>query len=353
MITTGSRDGGRQTERFRKALIMGTYDFVKDTGRDKYWRLKEKEKRIMLDPKTGKLRKDYERRVKCPVCEIEECSFAFEKDGFTYVKCIECGMLYINPQLDEDKIMAHYRSLPSQDYWVDVLQTPRQLEYDTKKFKGALKELSLFAAPGKILDIGCSLGIFLNLARKAGWEVTGIELNKKARKVARQQFGLDILDKPLQELGLEKESFDVITLWEVLEHLTAPNEILRQCAPLLKPGGMIVILVPNCDSLAVRIMQDKAATFGWGHLWYFTPQSLTKMLEKHGFEVFKISTELGEIDTLMNYLQFDDPYMGKNTKRRYKSPYIPEEPLKKKLSDLVCAHNMGYKLRAYAKKKIK
>lgn len=330
---------------------MGTYDFVKDTGRDKYWQLKEKEKKIMLDPKTGRLRKDYERRVKCPVCEIDDTSFAFEKDGFTYVKCLECGMLYINPQLDEVKILAHYRSLASQDYWVDVLQTPRQLEYDTKKFRGALKELSLFAAPGSILDIGCSLGIFLDLARKDGWDARGIELNKKARRIAREKFGLDILDKPIQELDLEDESFDVITLWEVLEHLTKPHEILRESVRLLKPGGMIVILVPNCDSLAVRVMQDKAATFGWGHLWYFTPDSLCKMLAKHNLEVFKVSTELGEMDTLMNYLQFDDPYIGKTVKRRYKSPYLPAELFKKKFAELICAHNMGYKLRVYAKKK--
>jgi SAM-dependent methyltransferase len=330
---------------------MGTYDFVKDTGRDKYWRLKEKEKKIMLDPKTGRLRKDLERYVKCPVCKVDDTSFAFEKDGFTYVKCLKCGMLYINPQLDDAKIIAHYRSLPSQDYWVDVLQSPRQLEYDTKKFQGALEELSLFASPGKLLDIGCSLGIFLDLARKDGWDVTGIELNKKARKVAREKYKLDILDKPIQELGLKAESFDVITLWEVLEHLTAPNEILKQSVRLLKPGGMLVILVPNCDSLAVRIMQDKAATFGWGHLWYFSPASLTTMLESHKLQVFKISTELGEMDTLTNYLQFDDPYMGKNVKRRYDSPYLLHDVLKQKLADLICEHNLGYKLRVYAKKK--
>ncbi len=330
---------------------MGTYDFVKDTGRDKYWQLKEKEKKMMLDPKTGRLKKEYERYVKCPVCEVDDTSFAFEKDGFTYVKCLKCGMLYINPQLDEAKIISHYRSLPSQDYWVDVLQTPRQLEYDTKKFRGALKELSLFAPTGRILDIGCSLGIFLDLARKAGWDTCGIELNKKARRVAREKFGLDILDKPIQDLDLEDESFDVITLWEVLEHLTQPHEILRESVRLLKPGGMIVILVPNCDSLAVRIMQDKAATFGWGHLWYFTPDSLRTMLEKYNLEIFKVSTELGEMDTLMNYLQFDDPYIGKNVKRQYKSPYLLPEPFKKKLAELICAHNMGYKLRVYAKKK--
>ncbi|HOO57121.1 MAG TPA: class I SAM-dependent methyltransferase [bacterium] len=330
---------------------MATYDFVKQTGRDKYWAMKEKEKSLMLDSKTGMLKKKFERWVKCPVCDVDDTSFAFTKDGFTFVRCNVCGMLYINPQLDEQKILDQYEKLESQLYWVDVLQTPAQLKYDTKKFRGALADIDTFSDPGKLLDVGCSLGIFLDLARKKGWDVTGVELNQRARKVAKKKFGLDLLDKPLNELDLEDESFDVVTLWEVLEHLTDPNSMLDECYRLLKPGGMLVILVPNCDSIAVRIMQDKAATFGWGHLWYFTPDSLCSILKRHGFVPFNVSTELGEMDTLENYFQFDDPYIGKNIKRCYKSPYILSGPIKKQLAEFVCAHNLGYKLRTYARKK--
>ncbi len=330
---------------------MGTYDFVKETGRDTYWELMEKEKSMMLDRRTGKLKKSLERHVKCPVCRLDDTSFAFEKDGFTYVKCLECGMLYINPQLDEDKIRAQYRSLPSQNYWIEVLQTERQLKYDTKKFRGALEDMMMFAEPGKLLDIGCNLGIFLDLARKKGWDAHGVELNEKARAVAEKKFGLDIYGKPLEELDLEPESFDVITLWEVLEHLTNPRDILEQAHRLLKPNGMIVILVPNCDSLAIRMMHGKTAAFGWGHLWYFTPASLETLLNQYGFKVFKVGTELGEIDTITNHLQFDDPYIGNNVKRRYKSPYIQPEAIKKKLAQFICENNLGYKLRMYAKKR--
>jgi len=330
---------------------MGTYDFVKETGRDKYWEFMEKEKKMMLDPKTGKLKKSLEKFVKCPVCVIDDASFAFEKDGFSYVRCNSCGMLYTNPQLNEEKIRAQYRSLPSQNYWVDVLQTQRQLKYDTKKFKGALEDISTFADPGRLLDIGCSLGIFLDLARKKGWEIHGVELNERARRVAKEKFRIAPYDRPLEELNLEPESFDVVTMWEVLEHLTDPRRILAQAHRLLKPGGMLVVLVPNCDSFAVRVMHGKAATFGWAHLWYFTPSSLKTLLRQCGYTVFKTSTELGEMDTLTNYFQFDPPYIGKNIKRRYKSPYILDDPLKKKLADFICENNLGYKLRMYARKK--
>lgn len=330
---------------------MGTYDFVRKTGRDKYWELMEKDKKMMVDPKTGRLRKEYERHVKCPVCRVDDTSKAFEKDGFTYVKCVRCGMLYINPQLDDAKILSQYRALPSQKYWVEVLQSPPQLAYDTKKFRLALEDISLFAEPGRLLDVGCSLGIFLDIARKKGWEVHGVELNRRARKVAKEKFGLELIDKPLHELDFEDGYFDVITLWEVLEHLTDPNAILRECRRLMRPGGMLVVLVPNCDSLAVRIMHEKSSTFGWGHLWYFTPGCLNRLLESHGFTVFKTSTELGEADTLVNYLQFDNPYIGKGVKRKYKSVYMPREVIKKKLTDFLCENNLGYKLRMYARKK--
>ena len=330
---------------------MGTYDFVKATGRDKYWALKEKEKKFMTDPKTGMLKKEFERRVKCPLCLADDTAPAFVKEGFQYVKCLKCGMLYINPQLDEGKMLSQYRSLPSQSYWVDVLQTPRQLAYDSKKFKKSLDEISLFVKPGKVLDIGCSLGIFLDLARKKGWDVDGIELNTKARKVAEEKFKLKLMGKPIDELNLADESYDLVTLWEVLEHLPDPNDMLNNCRKLLKKGGILVVLVPNCDSLAVRIMHEKCATFGWGHLWYFTPSTLSTLLARHGFEVFKTTTELGEMDTIINYLQFDDPYIGKGVKRKYKSPYLIPDAIKKSLSDQICINNLGYKLHVYARKK--
>ena len=329
---------------------MGTYDFVKTTGRDKYWELMEREKRSVVDPRTGELRRELSRYANCPVCEKSETKPVFMKDGFRYVKCIGCGIVFINPQFDETRLLARYRSLPSQNYWVEVLQTGPQMQYDTKKFRNALQDIEKFVTPGRILDIGCSIGLFLKLARERGWETYGVELNRKARSAAVKLHGLDVYGKPLDELNFENNFFDIITLWEVLEHLQEPRKILIQAHRILRKGGVLVILVPNLDSLAVRIMWERAATFGWGHLWYFTPAALTKMLHSLGYKVFQDSTELGEIDTISNYLQFDDPYI-KGKESAIASPYRLSKRLKKDFAEWVVRNNMGYKLRVYARKK--
>ncbi|MFH1539359.1 MAG: class I SAM-dependent methyltransferase [bacterium] len=329
---------------------MGTYDFVKETGRDRYWELLQKEKRAMIDPKTGMLRKDLARRVDCPVCGKCDSQHVFVKDGFNYVKCIKCGILYINPQLDDDALKQRYRGASSQDWWVEVLQTAPQLKYDTKKFRGAVKDLETHAEKGKLLDVGCSIGVFLDIARRRGWDAVGVELGRKARRVAVEKFGLAVHDKPLDELDLEPGSFDVVTLWEVLEHLQEPRKILTQCHRLMKKKGTIVILVPNANSLAVRMLRDRAATFGWGHLWYFTPEALEKMLRDIGFVPYHVGTELGEMDTISNYLQFDDPYIKGKTSN-VPSPYKFSKEMKKTMNSWIVRNGLGYKLRVYARKR--
>lgn len=329
---------------------MGTYDFVKETGRDKYWALLEKEKKAMIDPRTGELRKDLQHFVDCPVCGKCDSKLVFIKDGFHYNKCLGCGILFINPQLDGTAMKKRYRGAGSQDFWVDVLQTAPQIKYDSKKFRDAVVDLETRIEKGRLLDVGCSIGLFVDIAKRRGWDAHGVELSDKARRVAKAKFGLDLYDKPLEELGLDTGAFDVVTLWEVLEHLQQPREILVQCRRLLRKNGTLVILVPNADSLTVRMLWNRAATFGWGHLWYFTPAALKKMLEKIGFHVYHIGTELGDMDTVSNYLQFDDPYIKGKT-ASIPSPYRFSKEMKNMLNEWVVRNNLGYKLRVYARKK--
>ena len=324
---------------------MGTYDFVKKTGRDKIWERRKKLLEKIVNKETGELYENLTRPVKCCICGNEKGRLVFIKEGCRFIKC-ECGMVYINPQLKEEEAKNFYE-VGDSDLWIDVLLSPLQYEYDREKFRNTAKEISRYATPGKILDVGCSIGLFLNEAKEEGWEVYGLELNKRACEVAKEKFDLDISPKTLEESGYPQNHFDAVSLWEVLEHVSDPTDLLVQVNRILKENGTLIILVPNINSLAVRVMHEKSSAFGKNHLWYFSPATLTKLLKKTNFNVIKVSTEISELKTMVNYLQFDDPYIG--TEERENNSWITPDLLKV-IGDKLCELNLGYKLRIYARK---
>src|SRR3989338_1865979 len=102
-------------------MAKDPYQFVKATGRDKYWRSQEQELLDLIDPETNELKKELSRYVRCVVCGSGEHNLAFRKEGFRFVKCCECGLLFVNPQLDESKLIESYSEDESHEKWVDVL----------------------------------------------------------------------------------------------------------------------------------------------------------------------------------------------------------------------------------------
>ena len=111
---------------------MSVHEFVKRTYRDKHWEILEKEMKTFLDPITGHIKSEYLRETRCAVCLSESYKLSFEKDGFCFVKCEGCGLLYVNPQLVEEKIISNYEDSPSSDSWVDVLLSREEQEFNIK-----------------------------------------------------------------------------------------------------------------------------------------------------------------------------------------------------------------------------
>jgi len=328
---------------------LSTKDFVVSTGRDRYWEACKRELAAMQDPKTGLLRAELARPVDCPVCSADAAEKIFVKEGFTFVRCPGCGLVYVNPQLDQSRLKESYEGATSQDIWVDVLLSADQQAYDGKKFQRAAEEMNrMRPAKGKVLDVGCSIGLFLDIARSAGWKVWGLELSKKAVKYAVETLKLDVRPKLLEDCGFEPESFDVLTLWEVLEHVPDPRGLLADAAGLLKPGGLAALLVPNAKSLSVMMMRERSSAFGGrNHLWYFSPKTLPMLLDGCGFETVSISTQLSQIEEMASYLNYEDPYFptGKNRE------FAPDAATLREAERFIFANNMGYKLMVWAKKR--
>jgi SAM-dependent methyltransferase len=207
---------------------------------------------------------------------------------FGVVQCQRCGLCYTNPRPSPRSIAHFYAN----DYRPHRLSRRhgrrawwRQLRLSRRACRH-LRDALLRQDRRRLLDFGCGGGGFLEEMRKRGWEVTGVDASVAAVQRVRNVLGLDALAGSLPDERLALEAFDLITMWQSLEHVHQPLRILREARRLLVRGGMLVISAPNIDSLPYRWFGP--AWFGLDlprHLTHFTPPTLCLMLEKAGFQV--------------------------------------------------------------------
>jgi 2-polyprenyl-3-methyl-5-hydroxy-6-metoxy-1,4-benzoquinol methylase len=323
----------------------------RETGRDRYFGALEQEVEALVDPATGLLSERFSRTIACPLCGGADHGRIFVKRGYTFVRCRECGLVFANPQVDESLVLERYRAATSADLWAEVLLSERQLVADRAKFAEVLDELEPFRGEGRLLDVGCSIGLFLDLARDRGWRGRGIEFGERALRHARETLGLDVLDVPLAEAGLEPESFDVVTVLAVLEHTTDPRSMLRDVARVLKPGGVLYAITPNVESLACRVLHERAATFdGRNHLVYFSRRTLADALAREGYEVESSTSHVASLDPVLEWLAYEEPYAGADLSHDALAVELRAAQAAGALAPLLERFGLGYKLHCRARK---
>lgn len=324
----------------------------RETGRDRYFAAKERELDELLDAETGMLAERFAREIPCPLCDSLDYTRLFVKRGYPIVRCSDCGLVYANPQVDERLILDEYRAAGERanDLWVDVLTSERQLELDRGKFAEILDELEPYRGAARLLDVGTSIGLFLHLAVERGWHGVGTEFGARALAHARDEFGLEVSDRPIAELDLERGSLDAVTVLSVLEHVNAPRQMLSEIAALLKPGGALYVIAPNVDSLACRVLHERAATFdGRNHLVYFSPRTLAAMLEREGFEVVSSSTHVSSLDPVLEWLAYEEPYSDSDVSSDALAQVVRGR--RTQVEQLIEELQLGYKLHCLATRK--
>jgi len=161
------------------------------------------------------------------------------------VKCNNCGVVYVNPYVDE--IEENYTNL-NEDIFYERFKLQKILTC-----RNYLKQIERFSSKGKLLDIGCATGIFLEVAKEKGWQVEGIELAHWAVLKCRSK-GLKVYNQPLEKLNISSNSYDLITLWGVIEHLINPREEILQIKKILMGGGgEFLILLLNIKQLTLKL----------------------------------------------------------------------------------------------------
>ena len=329
-------------------------NFEKATGRDVFFEQMSNELKKITDPETEEIRQDLVEYIDCPMCDIDDCDLIFKKQGFGFVRCNQCALIYVNPQIKEDKLVGYYHNeSEANTLWKDVMLKPAQVEFNNRNYGFLLDEIVKYQSSGSLLDIGCSYGHFLDLARKRGLDVEGMELENEAVSYARDTLGLKIHQKILAEADFEKEQFEVVTALGVLEHVSNPLDFLKNINNILKPGGVLALTLPNVESLVCLILKEKARCFtGRNHLTYFSAKTLEKMLAKAGFEILYHQTYVSGINSIANDLQginpFDDliyEYLPKNFME-----ILKDENRKTELENMICNLGLGYKQRLVVRK---
>lgn len=187
-------------------------------------------------------------------------------------------MLFVQEILTDEDLKTHYASIVPDPAYAD----PDNEENLAFYYRLLKREIERRAPKGRILDIGCAKGQFLDVMQ--GWETFGTEIGPDLA-VAREKYGRRISELPIDRCGWEADFFDVIVMQDCFDHMLRPLEVLRACRRLLKPGGLLVVKVHDISSLFARISGSKYyALSPPSHLSYFSPRSLRLSLTKSGFD---------------------------------------------------------------------
>lgn len=237
----------------------------------------------------------------CPVCDGKEFSsfltctdYFVSGEKFQIKQCNSCGFRITENIEDEENIGPYYQS----ENYISHSNTTKgfvnAVYHRVRKYmlgrKRRLVENAAALRKGHILDVGAGTGFFLNEMKDYGWQVTGIEKSEDGRNFAKLEFDLDLL--PTEGLfKLKGKSYDVISLWHVLEHIHQLNVNMDTFFSLLKDDGKLVIAVPNHDSYDARHYKEFWAAYDAPrHIWHFAPPQMELLGEKHNFKLINLRT---------------------------------------------------------------
>ena len=241
-----------------------------------------------------------------PGARLEETGCLFCSDGtpvelvfndppLAVVRCTGCGLVFVSPRVAAEQMAdiygeSYWRSHAAKDYgYTDYRKDgPNWL----RTYHRRVKVLRGRLAPGsRVLDVGCAAGFFLELMKGEGFDVWGVELSAAIAEDARDRVGDDRIHVgTLEDAPYPERQFDLISFWDVVEHLPDPVDALRRARALMKPEGLLVLETQNVESRFARLMGRRWQHFKQAeHLWHFTPSTVVRLVEAAGFAPAKLT----------------------------------------------------------------
>lgn len=228
-------------------------------------------------------------QTSCYLCKSSSYKIIKKINSFYLYKCNNCGLVYIIVTKKEefDININKYNNEYLSDY-------QKRQPILRKRFVTRIIEIERYKHGGRMLDVGCSTGIFLNLVNKFSkykWDLYGIDINKKSLYYAKRETSAKLYCSTIQNINFQNEYFDCITCFDILEHDKLFVSTIKRIYQLLKKNGLLVIQSPNYRSVMAKLTGNN---WDWwsvpDHVIHFCPSTLRKVLEENGFNIIYIHT---------------------------------------------------------------
>ena len=236
----------------------------------------------------------------CMLCGSRHFRAEFHEPPYEVRRCERCGLGWVSPRFDQERLAEIYKSdrywrspSPKTQGYTDY-RADAELYLDT--FRNRLRfVLGDGPRAGRALDVGCAAGFCMAAMRELGFETHGLEISETIASHARERFGFDTVHiGPLEQAPYPDEHFDLITMWDVVEHVADPIALLNRARELLAPGGLLVIETQDIDSRFARALGPKWHHYKHEeHIYHFNPSTVETLLGQAGFRVDRLSHRYG------------------------------------------------------------
>jgi 2-polyprenyl-3-methyl-5-hydroxy-6-metoxy-1,4-benzoquinol methylase len=272
--------------------------------------------------------------VPCPVCGSARRRPFLACDGFSFVKCRDCSIVYQNPRPVFEDVRERYGA----DYFSYELQNERnfyglmRLGLGDVRFSERTARFGQDGAPPRtFLDIGCATGMLIESMRGEGWSVRGVDVCRESAEHGRKLRGVEIFAGTLEEARISDGTFGAIHFSHLIEHVPDPRAFLKEVHRILAPGGCAAITTPNVDGFQARLFGKNWRSAIADHLVLFSRRTLVRLIEEEGFEIERTVTWGGlavgtapkivkfPIDRMAKRFGFGDVVMVLATKRKVSS----------------------------------
>ena len=246
-------------------------------------------------------------RRACPICLHDNTRFWIHPPASPgpIVRCQECGFVFVNPIQKPRNLISdgpkpeglparfltssNLNDIPAPWQRGQIASHMRELSAKKKNARQVLRHLErLNKEPGNLLDIGSYCGVFLSVAAEVGWQTFGLEPMVMPAIYSRARFGTRVVTDTLRDDTFPSDTFDVVTAFQVFEHLVEPERELKKIWRILKPNGLLVIEVPNIESWMVKLLKERHRHFVKDHISFYSAHTLNRLLTRLGFRIREV-----------------------------------------------------------------